>query len=121
MGDEEKPGTRRRSKVEVYLHLVWATEGRADRVTQEFEEAVYRCIRNEAARLRCSVLALNGMPDHVHLVVRSAGSGQSRRFSKAGQGVSSALINDLRPEFSELFRWQPGYGCFSLGRNQVPL
>jgi REP element-mobilizing transposase RayT len=116
---EEKEGQRRRSKVEVYLHLVWATEGRVDRVTPDWEGPVYRCIRAEAARLRCSVLALNGMPDHVHLAVRTAGIVSPADLAKQVKGVSSALLNDLRPEFSELFRWQPGYACFSLGRNQI--
>lgn len=117
---EAKEGQRRQSRVEVFLHLIWATEGRAARLTPEWEEPAYRSIRAEAERLRCSVLALNGMPDHVHLIVRAPASLSPAALAKQVKGVSSALLNDLRPEFGDPFHWQKGYACFSLGRNQVP-
>lgn len=60
----------RQSKIEIYLHFVWATLGRNPFITTEIEREIYRCIENEARQMGCEILALNGMPDHVHLLVK---------------------------------------------------
>jgi REP element-mobilizing transposase RayT len=59
----------RRNKLALYLHLVWATWDRQLLVMPEIERHVYRNIESEARGMGCTVLALNGMPDHVHLAV----------------------------------------------------
>jgi putative transposase len=57
----------RRSKVEVGIHIVWATYNRMPLLTKFVEEAVYSFILHEAQALKCEVLAAGGMPDHIHL------------------------------------------------------
>ncbi|MDQ2686282.1 MAG: IS200/IS605 family transposase [Armatimonadota bacterium] len=96
---------RRRSKVETYYHIVWATRGREERLTPEIERRVHRCVTGEVERLRCLVLALDGMPDHVHLVVRAPGNVCPAALAKQVKGVSSAMLNDGRGLSDELFRW----------------
>jgi REP element-mobilizing transposase RayT len=59
----------RKSYIEVYLHLVWATKRRLPLIAPEIERRLHGCISAEARRLRCEVLAVGGMPDHVHLAV----------------------------------------------------
>ena len=109
----------RRSKVELYLHLVWVVKGRQDRITGAFEAEVYRCITGEAANLGCQVFAIGGLSDHIHLLAQVPGKVSASHLAQQVKGVSSRLMNKLRPEFSDRFDWQPGYGCFSLGRNQI--
>jgi len=113
-----EPTTRYRSKVHFYGHFVWATRGRYPHLTIEYERSIHRCIVSEAEQLRCIVLAIGGMPDHVHVVVRIPGTLSPAQLMKQVKGVSSALMNDLRPEFSELFRWQDGYAFFSIGQSE---
>ena len=110
---------RRRSKVGTYYHLVWATRGREERLFPEAERRVHRCVTGEAERLRCVILALDGMPDHIHLVVRAPGTVCPSGLAKQIKGVSSAMLNEERWLAEELFRWQDGYGCFSFGRPQI--
>ena len=43
------------------------------------------------------------------------------QLMKQVKGVSSAFVNEQRPEFSEKFRWQDGYACFSIGTDQTSL
>ena len=110
----------RRSKCEIYLHFVWATKGRRPWINARIEREVYRCIESEVQKLNGVVLALNGMPDHVHLVVQMPSTLNAAQLAKQVKGVSSAFINDHdRLPVDDLFRWQEGYGVFSVSRSHL--
>gem|GEM_PF-595839 len=84
-----------RSYAEIYLHFVWGTWDRHPLLTGDRVETVYRAIHHECASLDADVIAIGGMEDHVHL---------------------------LNPEHGTRapFRWQRGYGVFSVSRQHVP-
>jgi putative transposase len=103
----------------MYAHLVWTTKYRAARLTAEIENNIYRCIVAQSQEARCPVLAVGGTEDHVHLVVRLYSRISIAELVQRVKGPSSALFNDLRPEHSERFSWQDGYGCFSLWYTQL--
>ena len=107
----------RQSKAEIYLHFVWATHCRLPLLAPDVEEAVHRCIQQEAQQLGCDVLALGGMPDHVHLLVKLPTRLAPARLMQQIKGVSSHFTHDHLTE-CEGFFWQEGYGVFSVGRNQ---
>ncbi len=110
---------RRRSKVEMYVHCVWTTKYRAARLAPGIESRIHRCIVAQSEAVQCRVLAIGGTADHVHLVVRLCGKISIADLMRKVKSTSSALFNDLRPENSERFNWQDGYGCFSLWYSQV--
>jgi REP element-mobilizing transposase RayT len=83
-----------RSKSEIYLHLVWATWKRQSLVTSDIERAVYRCIEQQAIGLKCNVLAIGGMPDHVHLAVRTPTYVDASKIVMQAKGVSSTMVRD---------------------------
>ncbi len=58
------------SKARAFVHFVWATKGRQPGITAERELALLRAIEQTVNGTGCRVIALNGMPDHVHLLVR---------------------------------------------------
>ena len=105
----------RRSKSEIYLHLVWATRERQPLITPAIRERLYPFLEMQAKHLGCHVLALGGMPDHIHLVVRTPATVCAAQLVKQVKGSSSALVNDLTKR-TPYFRWQDGYGVFSLCR-----
>ena len=109
---------KRRSKVELYFHLVWATRDRVPLLQPEQERDVHRCIHHEAERLGCVVLAVNGMPDHVHLVVQAPSTLSVSRLAQAVKGVSSHFANELA-DFDGAFNWQQNYAAFSLSRSHL--
>jgi len=108
----------RQSKAEIYLHLIWTTWQRQPFLTSEIQRAVFRCIEQEAQRLSVIVLAIGGMADHVHLAVKLPTRISVAQLAHQVKGVSSHFAHDQLPG-QEPFRWQSGYGVFSLGRNQV--
>lgn len=112
------------SKPEVYLHFVWATKGRQPFLTDDIEQEAYRVMQAEVRRCGCQTVAIGGMPDHVHLLVRYGRKIALGRLMNQVKGVSSNFLNarlfpDAAPHEEQRFQWQPGYGVFSVGKNQV--
>ena len=103
-----------RSKIEVFLHYVWTTHHREPFLAPQIERAVHRCIAGEAKRLRCIPLAVNGMPDHVHLVVQMHSTVSIARLAQAVKGVSSLFAN-TELGFDGAFDRQDNYAAFSVG------
>ncbi len=103
----------RRNKVEVALHFVWSTHEHLPLLTEELERPVYRCIQAEAKALACEVLAIGGMPDHVHLIIAFHTTVSIAMLMKQVKGVSSALASDLLNHAS-FFGWDDGYAVFSM-------
>ena len=96
------------SKLELYFHIVWATKHRQPLLTQQNEEAVYRCALQLIRKMGYEVLEINGMPDHVHLVLQSGPRIDLAALMQKVKGVTSAMVNDMA-DHAEHFRWQEGY------------
>lgn len=105
----------RRNKLALYIHFVWATWDREPLIAPEIERRLYRNMASEAQKMKCKVLALNGMPDHVHLVVRVPTTITIANLMKQVKGVSSHFVNEtLQPKTK--FKWQGSYGAFTVSR-----
>ena len=55
---------------ELYLHLVWSTHRREPTLTPQVAQPIYACIRSECREMGVDVVAIGGIEDHVHLLVR---------------------------------------------------
>ena len=69
---------------------------------------------------RAIVHALGGIEDHIHLVVSIPPTISIADFVKHIKGSSAHHINCGPRRFGLMFRWQRGYGVFSLGAKQLP-
>lgn len=104
------------SRTELYVHMVWATYRRMPLVVGDVEQAVYASIKREAQDMGCEILAIGGMPDHVHVALRMATTVAPAQLAKKVKGVSSTLVRrEILP--GETFGWQDGYGAFSFSRS----
>jgi len=103
---------------QIYIHVVFAVQGRHHLLPKKHLEELYKYITGIVQRREQKLLAVGGMPDHVHVFFglnpRIALSDLVRDV-KAG---SSGFIND-RGWVPGQFRWQEGYGAFSYARSQV--
>ncbi|MDX1435576.1 MAG: IS200/IS605 family transposase [Anaerolineales bacterium] len=95
------------SKQKVFLHLVWGTWNRQPMIIPDIERTVFRLIEDQAVKLGCSVLAINGMPDHIHLVIKMPSTISLADLMKQVKGVSSNAINH-KNGFVNRFKWQGG-------------
>ncbi|MBV9848432.1 MAG: IS200/IS605 family transposase [Armatimonadetes bacterium] len=99
----------------IYLHIVWATYNREPMLTPTVERMVYRCIQQQAHRLNCTVLAMGGTADHVHLAVHTPTSVSAAQLMQRVKGISSKLASDEGADFA----WHPGFSAFSLSRTHL--
>ncbi len=106
---------------EIYLHLVWTTQGRDPLLKPEVEHRIHRCIQAEAERLGAVVLAIGGLPDHVHLVVQAPAHRSASEIAKQVKGISSrfAAVQLVGSGLLPYFSWQEGYSVFSLSRDHL--
>jgi REP element-mobilizing transposase RayT len=66
----------------------------------------------------CTVIAANGMPDHLHVLLRVAARHSPASVANQLKGASSRLVARTFTGY-EHFAWQEGYGVFSLSRSDL--
>lgn len=64
------------------------------------------------------LLAINGMPDHIHILIGMRPSQSLSDLMQDIKGSSSRWINENR-FLSTRFSWQEGYGAFSHSKSHV--
>ncbi len=69
--------------------------------------------------MQVEILALGGVEDHVHILVRLPGTVAVASLVKQLKGASSHLMNHA-VENPAGFRWRSGYGAFSVSRRVLP-
>jgi len=103
---------------QLYLHCVWGTWDRLPLITPQVERRLYEAIAKKAHELKCEVLALGGIEDHVHLLVRFPTTLSVADLLKGVKGASSHLMtHEIAP--NEFFKWQGAYGAFTVSKSNV--
>ncbi|MCX6233930.1 MAG: IS200/IS605 family transposase [Bacteroidetes bacterium] len=65
------------------------------------------------------LLAINGMPDHIHILVGFRPHQSLSDLMKDVKGSSSRWINE-QGFVKGKFTWQEGYGAFSYSKSHIP-
>ncbi|MDQ6693565.1 MAG: transposase [Chloroflexota bacterium] len=82
------------------------------------EAQVYACIAAKCRELGCEPLAINGVADHVHVLLRFKPAVPVATLVREMKGGSSYLVaTALTPGI--FFKWQSGYGAFTVDRERV--
>ena len=104
---------------QIHIHAVFTVQNRACVIHKRWQEELYRYITGIVQNHGHKVLAINGMPDHVHLFFGMRPTQSLSELMQAVKGDSSKWINEkqlVRGRFS----WQEGYGAFSYSKSHVP-
>ena len=104
---------------QLFYHIVWATKNREPLLTPDIEPAVHGFLRSKAVGLEAVVFALNGMADHVHMVVSIPPKLAVAKFIGQVKGVASTRFNKSGQGDHLLF-WQEEYAVFSFDGKRLP-
>ena len=88
-------------------------------ISAVIEGDLYRAIGAKCVELRCSPLAIGGTADHVHLLTRLHPAIHVARLAAEAKGSSSHAVTHQLARGSR-FRWQNGYGAFSISLDDLP-
>ncbi len=97
----------------VFVHLVWATWDRLPLLTGAVEREARRAIEAKCGELGAEILAIGGVEDHVHLLVRLPATLAVADLMKHVKGASAHLVAQ-RSHANQFFKWQGGYAAFSV-------
>ena len=95
-------------------HLVWATKRRRPLITEEVEAVLYPALAAAASRHQGTPYAINGIEDHVHIGLGIEPTIGVSEFVRLVKSESSSVIRQTFPDID--FRWQRGYGGFTIDR-----
>ena len=102
----------------IHIQFIFAVKYRDGVIHRTWKNELYKYITGIVQTQKHKMLAINGMPDHVHLL---AGIRPAQSISSLLQdikGSSSKWINDNKLVKGR-FEWQEGYGAFSYGASQL--
>ena len=103
---------------QIYLQFVFAVQNRQCLIAKENKEELHKYITGLVQNRKAKMLAVNCMPDHIHLFVGFKPSILISDFVKEIKVESNEFINSknwVRQKFS----WQDGYGVFSYSHSHV--
>lgn len=103
---------------QMYAHLVFSPLGRQNLILPAFEDRLYRYITGIVQTKGQKMIAINGMPDHVHLFFGFKPGIAISDLVRDVKVSSSKFINEER-FLPGRFSWQEGFGCFTYGHSQV--
>jgi REP element-mobilizing transposase RayT len=103
---------------QIYIQTVFAVSGRESLIKATFKEELYKYITGIVRNQRQKLIAINGVPDHVHILL---GLRPAMALADLVQNIkvdSTHFMNKRRLVHGR-FSWQEGYGAFSYGHSQL--
>ncbi|AUC59770.1 transposase [Cyanobacterium sp. HL-69] len=102
----------------LYYHIVWATKERMPLISTSIEERLYKYIIDKSKALKCKIHIINGMPDHIHVIVSIP---PTIIISEYVRKIKASSSNFIGKNYNNSFYWQDGYGIFSVGVQNLPI
>ena len=100
----------------IYTHLVFSTKNRTKTIPNQYMAEIHAYVAGILNELQCTAICVGGTDDHIHILYlqnRTMALSDVVRIVKTN---SSKWINEKK---LHTFRWQDGYGAFSISNSHV--
>lgn len=104
------------SYTNLLYHLVYATKERAPFITSDLKGRLHRYLGGIVNGLGCVPIEINGMAEHVHLLVKIRPAITVVEFLSKLKSSSSGWA---KRQTMGRFAWQAKYGAFTVSESQV--
>jgi REP element-mobilizing transposase RayT len=105
---------------QIYIQTVFAVSGRMSLITGDYKEELHKYIAGIVRNKRQKLLQINGMSDHLHILIGLRPAMALADLVRDIKSDSSDWINRRRLARGK-FAWQEGYGAFSYGHSQLDM
>ena len=104
--------------IQCYVQIIFAVRHKNALIHKPWEERLYRYITGIVQNKGNKMIAINGMPGHIHLFI---GINLENTLSDLVREVKKSSTNFINGEqlASNKFNWQEGYGAFSYSKSSV--
>jgi len=103
---------------QIYLHVVFAVEGRQSLIKLEYNDELQKYITGIVSGQKQKLIAINNMPDHLHMLVGIKPDMALSDLVRDVKAGTSKFIKEKR-WMAGRFSWQEGFGAFSNSRSQL--
>jgi putative transposase len=103
---------------QLYFHVVFAVKGRSNLISAKWQEELFKTISGIYTNKKQKHIAINGMPDHIHVLLGLKPDVNLSEIVRDIKSNSSRFINEKKWVIGK-FEWQPGFGAFTLGHSQL--
>lgn len=105
---------------QIHLQFVFAVQFRFSLIKDTWKDELYKYITGIVQAQKHKMIIINGMPDHIHILIGMRPSQSVSELLQDIKGSSSKWINE-RLFISGRFQWQKGYGAFSYSKKELPI
>ena len=103
---------------QIHIQIVFAVKYRQALILPTWEDELYKYITGIITNKGQKLLAINGMPDHIHILIGMKPSCCLSDLVREVKKASTEFIKEMKFTPSN-FRWQEGFGAFSYSRKQI--
>ena len=103
---------------QLYIHIVFAVKGRQRLIPKQHKEALHQYITRIIANKKQTVIRINSMPDHIHILVGMTPDITVSDLVRDIKANSSKFINRNHWVVGK-FEWQTGFAAFSYSHSQL--
>jgi putative transposase len=103
---------------QMYLQIVFAVQNRESLIQSVWKDDLYRYITGIVQNNKHKLIAINGMPNHLHVFVGYKPHQLIPDLLQDIKGYSSGWIN-RRNLVNGKFNWKQGYGSFSYSYSHI--
>ena len=103
---------------QIHIQTVFTVQNRHCVIKPSWEIELYRYLTGIIQNYGHKVLAINGMPDHIHIFLGMRPNQSLSDLMQQVKGDSSKWINQ-KGFVTRRFSWQEGYGGFLYGKSQI--
>ena len=102
----------------IYLHLVFSTKNREPWITPDIQERLWPFMGGIARENKAQAIQIGGIEDHIHILLKTSPAIAISKLTQSIKGGSSMWIHSTLPHLPH-FKWQDGYGAFSVSKSSV--
>ena len=103
---------------QIYVQVVFAVYGRENLISKEWKDELYKYITGIVKSNDQKLLAINGVSDHVHILLNIKPNIALSDLVRDIKANSSRFINEKRFVKGK-FSWQEDFGAFSYSISQI--
>jgi putative transposase len=103
---------------QIHIQLVFAVKYRQSLIYPSWEDRLQRYITGIVQNKGQKMLAINGVEDHIHLLIGMRPECKLSDLVREIKKSSTEMINDYKLS-KHHFQWQNGYGAFSYSKSNI--